>query len=206
MRRDCLSSQCCVAHWAVENLSARGIVWNLIYRRLKSRGEIKCYFLDKIKKLHSPCLVSVFHLAYFIVFGRFYSFEVFVADESGRVKRKFLRNFWLCTRVVSRSCHAGAVTNVNFKLCHSRKDGHRARRKVESSSCEAKIVRTQAERRKIFPSRSGKRTNRQCFFALDGKIEQWIRISLRKRPHDSDLSKHLCPLTSSIELSRGNRL
>ena len=34
------------------------------------------------------------------------------------------------TRLVSRSCHAGAVANVHFKWCRSRKDGHRVRRKV----------------------------------------------------------------------------
>ena len=41
-----LSARCYVTHWAVENLSAlQGIVWNLKQRRIKSRNEVKCYFL-----------------------------------------------------------------------------------------------------------------------------------------------------------------
>ena len=46
----------------------------------------------------------------------------------------------LCTRLVSRICHAGAVANVDFKLCNSLADGNKVRRKAESSSSEAKIV------------------------------------------------------------------
>ena len=30
---------------------------------------MKCNFLNKIKKISSPCLVSVVHLAYFVVLG-----------------------------------------------------------------------------------------------------------------------------------------
>ena len=33
------------------------------------------------------------------------------------------------------------MTNVDFKLCRSLADGNKLRRKVESSSSEAKIVR-----------------------------------------------------------------
>lgn len=79
-------------------------------------------------------------------------------------------------------------------------DGHKLRRKVESCSSEAKIVQIGAESLKIFPSRLGKGTNGLSFFALEGKIEQQIRISARKRPRDPGLSKQQCPaLTSSIE-------
>ena len=49
-----------------------------------------------------------------------------------------------------------------FKLCRSRKDGRRMRRKVESS--EANIVRIGTERKKIFPSRQEKGTNGLSFF------------------------------------------
>ena len=112
----------------------------------------------------------------------------------------FNGNFWLCTRLVSRICHEGAVANVDFKLCRSSLDGHMVRWKVETSSSEAKIVRIGAESLKIFPSRPDKRTNGLSFFALEGKIEQRIRISARKRPLGSGLSKQQCPaLTSSIE-------
>ena len=37
-------------------------------------------FWTKIKKLYSPCLVSVVHSAYFIVFLR--GFEVFIVEVS----------------------------------------------------------------------------------------------------------------------------
>ena len=68
-----LSARCYVTQWAVENLSVlQGIVWNLKQRRIKSYDEIKCYFiLNRIKKIYSPCLVSVVHLTYFVVFGVF---------------------------------------------------------------------------------------------------------------------------------------
>ena len=77
----------------------------------------------------------------------------------------------------------------DFKLCCSMLDGNKVRRRAESSSSEAKIVRTGAESLKIFPSRPDKRTTGLSFFALKGKIEQWIRISARKRPRGPDLSK-----------------
>ena len=101
-------------------------------------------------------------------------------------------------KVKSGICHAGAVANVYFKLCRSSLDGHRVRRKVETSSSEAKIVRIGAGRFKIFPSRQEKGTDRLSFFALEGKIEQRIRILARKRPLSPGLSKQQCPaLTSS---------
>ena len=59
---------------------------------------------------------------------------------------------------------------VDFKLCHSQKDSHRAQRKVESSSSEVKIVQIVAEMRKIFPSQLEKGTSGLYFFALEGKI------------------------------------
>ena len=77
---------------------------------------------------------------------------------------------------IGHICHAGAVANVHFKLCRSSLDGHTIRRKVETSSSEAKIVRIGAESSKIFPSRAEKGTNGLSFFALEGKIEQRIRI------------------------------
>ena len=79
--------------------------------------------------------------------------------------------------MVSRICHTGAVANVDFKLCRSLLEGNKLRRKVESSSSEAKIVRIGAESSEIFPSRREKGTNGLSFFALKGKIEQRIRIS-----------------------------
>ena len=106
----------------------------------------------------------------------------------------------LCTRPVSRICHAGAVANVEFKLCRSMLDDHTLSRKVETSSSEAKIVRIGAGSFKIFSSRPEKGTDGLSFFALEGKIEQRIRISARKRPLSPGLSKQQCPaLTSSIE-------
>ena len=87
----------------------------------------------------------------------------------------FNGNFWLCTHSVNRICHAGAVANVDFKLCRSLLDGNKMRRKVESSSSEAKIVRIRAGGLKIFPSLPDKGTNGLSFFALEGKIEQRIR-------------------------------
>ena len=79
-------------------------------------------------------------------------------------------NFRQCTCLVSHSCHARAVTIVDFKICHSQKDSHRAQRKVESSSSEVKIVQIVAEMRKIFPSQLEKGTSGLYFFALEGKI------------------------------------
>ena len=57
-----------------------------------------------------------------------------------------------CTSPASRIYHAGAVANVDFKLCRSLWDGHTTCWKVETSSREAKIVRIGAESLKIFPS------------------------------------------------------
>ena len=71
--------------------------------------------------------------------------------------------------MVSRICHVGAVANVDFKLCRSLLDGDKLRRKVESSSSEAEIVRIGAERLKIFQIRPEKRTSGLSFFALKGK-------------------------------------
>ena len=70
----------------------------------------------------------------------------------------------------------GKGTNV---LCRSSLDGHTVRWKVEISSREANIVRIREESLKIFPSRPGK--GGLLFFALEGKIEQRIPISARKR-------------------------
>ena len=42
----------------------------------------------------------------------------------------FNGNLRLCTRLVSRSCRAGAVASVDFKLCCSRKDGHKVQSPV----------------------------------------------------------------------------
>ena len=79
-------------------------------------------------------------------------------------------------------------------------DDHTLRRKVETSSSEAKIVLIGAGIFKIFPSRPEKGTDGLSFFALEGKIEQPIRISARKRPLSPGLSKQQCPaLTLSIE-------
>ena len=47
-------------------------------------------------------------------------------------------------------------------------DGNKLRRKVESSSSEAKIVRIEAESLKIFPSRPAKGTNGLSSFASEG--------------------------------------
>ena len=58
----------------------------------------------------------------------------------------------------------------------------------------------EAESLKIFPSRPEKGANGLSFFAFEGKIEQQIRISARKRPRGPGLLKQQCPaLTSSIE-------
>ena len=79
--------------------------------------------------------------------------------------------FLLSTHLVSRSCCARLVTNVDFKLCRSRKDGHRVWIKVESSRSEAKIVWIGAERKKNFSSWLEKGTNGLSFFPLERKIE-----------------------------------
>ena len=74
------------------------------------------------------------------------------------------------------------------------------RRKVETSSSEAKIVRIGAGSFKIFPHRPEKGTDGLSFFALEEKIEQWIRILARKQPLSPGLLKQQCPaLTLSIE-------
>ena len=87
-----------------------------------------------------------------------------------------------------------------FKLCRSLLHGNKLHREVESCSSEAKIVRIRAESLKTFPSRPEKGINVLSFFALEGKIEQRIRISARKRPCGPGLLKQQCPaLTSSIE-------
>ena len=106
------------------------------------------------------------------------------------------------------------LSNVDFKLCLSQKDGQRLRRKVESASSEAKIVRIGRERRKVFPSRKEKRTNGLFFFALEGKVEQRIRISARKRLRDTrrdlvallllDKDKELLSYNKRATISRHN--
>ena len=68
-------------------------------------------------------------------------------------------------------------------------DGNKVRWKVESSNSEVKIVGIGAESLTIFPSRPEKGTNGLSFYALEGKIEQWIRISARKRPRGPGLWK-----------------
>ena len=68
-------------------------------------------------------------------------------------------------------------------------DGNKVRRKAESSKSEVKFVRIGAKSVKIFPIRPQKGTDGLPFFALEGKIEQWIRISARKRPRGPGLSK-----------------
>ena len=78
---------------------------------------------------------------------------------------------------------------ILIKLCRSMLDGNKLRRKVESSSSEAKIVRIEGESLKIFSSRPEKGTNGLSFFASEGKIEQRSRISARKRPRGPGLSK-----------------
>ena len=78
-------------------------------------------------------------------------------------------NFSLCTPLVSHICHAGAVANVDFKLCRSSWDDHTTSWKVQTSISEAKIVRIGAESLKIFPSRPQKWANGLSFFALEGK-------------------------------------
>ena len=114
----------------------------------------------------------------------------------------FNRNFWLCARLVSHICHAGAVASVDFKLCRSLEDGHKVWRKVESSGSEAKIVQIGVESLKIFLSWPKKGTNGLSFFALEGKVKQQIQILVRKPSHGPGLSKQQCPaLTSSIESS-----
>ena len=82
-----------------------------------------------------------------------------------------------------------AVPMPQLVSCRSMLDDNKVRLKAESSSCEAKIVRIGAESFKIFPSRPDKGTNGLSFFALEGKIEQWIRISAKKRPRGPGLSK-----------------
>ena len=59
--------------------------------------------------------------------------------------------------------------------------------KVETSISEAKSIRIGAESLKIFPSRPEKWANGLSFFALEGRIEQQIRISARKRPRGPGL-------------------
>jgi len=93
-----------------------------------------------------------------------------------------------------------------FKLCRSLVDGHKVRRKVESSSSETKIVKIGTESLKIFPSRPKKGTNGLSFFALEGKIDQQIRISARKRPRGPGLSKQQCPALSSSKKSGDKHL
>lgn len=75
------------------------------------------------------------------------------------------------------------------------------RQKVESFTSEAKIVRIGAERRKIFPRWPEKGTNRLSFSALEGKIEQRIWISARKRPRGTGLLKQPCPAFPALTLS-----
>ena len=64
------SARCCVTLWAVENLSAlKGICKEFKITKNKiSQGNKILFFLNKVKKICSPSLVSVVRLAYFIVF------------------------------------------------------------------------------------------------------------------------------------------
>ena len=94
----------------------------------------------------------------------------------------------MCTRPVSSICHPEAVANADFKLCRSLLDDHTMSWNVETSSSEAKIVQIEAESWKIFPSRPEKGANGLYFFALEGKIEQRIRILARKRPRGRNSS------------------
>ena len=53
-------------------------------------------------------------------------------------------------------CHGGAFANAYFMLCRGQRDGHRVRRKVESSSSEAKIVSNWTGKEKYFSKPTGK--------------------------------------------------
>ena len=70
-------------------------------------------------------------------------------------------------------------------------DGYLLHGKVEPAvaNSETKIVLIAAESFKIFPRRLEKGMNGLSFFALEGKIEQWIQILTSKRPRSSGLSK-----------------
>ena len=76
---------------------------------------------------------------------------------------------------------------------------NKVRRKAESSSSQAKIVRIGTESLKTFPSRPEKGTNGLTFFPLERKIKQWIRISARKQPRGPVLSK--CQIAVSAALT-----
>ena len=80
------------------------------------------------------------------------------------------------------SCHARAVTKVDFKLCCRHNDSNRVQRKIVSYSKEAKIiVRIGAGISKFFFKPIRKMDNGLSFFALEGKIKQKIGISARKQ-------------------------
>ena len=119
--------------------------------------------VEKKKKENSVILVFLFLLFSLLTARQLeveFNLDWFVDCASGRV--------------VSSNCHSRAVANIDFKLCRSQKDSHSARRKVDSSSSEAKIVRIGAGK-KMFSSRPERGANGLSFFALEGKIEQRIR-------------------------------
>ena len=190
-----LSVRCCVTHWAVENLST--------LQTFRSNSNDFC-FTDRGFNFSARRVIIPRTTA---------QLEINISDRSCVTNATYRTgtrqlgiwlylkgNLSLCTRLVSHICHAGAVANVDFKLCRSSWDDHTTSWKVETSISEAKIVRIGAESSKIFPNRPEKWANGLSFFALEGKIEQQIRISARKRPRGPGLSKQQCQaLTSSIE-------
>ena len=74
-----------------------------------------------------------------------------------------------------------------FKLCRNQKDGNRVRRKIESCSSEAKIVRIEAERRKNF-SKPTEKVDKWTILCVGGENRAADLNSARKRPHGSGLS------------------
>ena len=121
---------------------------------LKVRG----VFWALCKVLYSVC--CPFGLFHRLERGEGELFEVFTArsfpwtDGVLGIGYNFNGTIWPCTSLVSRSCHSGAVANVDFEPCRSRRtDGY------VGLSDEAKIVRTGTERRKIFSGRPEKGTN-----------------------------------------------
>ena len=93
MRHGCL--KCTVLCYTFHDMEFK-IMINII-----SRWNKMLPFGNKIKKIHSPCLVSVVHLVY----------SSFLVGSQSKIS---VTNTCITTRLVSHSCHARVVS------CHAR--------------------------------------------------------------------------------------
>ena len=102
--------------------------------------------------------------------------------------------FWRLIPKVSLQCKA---TNVDFQLCRCRKDGHKVRRKVESSNSDEKSCGLELKGGRIFWAEQKREEMDYPSCRWGGKSSSGFESRLAS----TGLPKQLCPAsTSSIEI------